>query len=346
MGAFLTSGTMAVYADEQEQAGLKAEKATDLIFELASKQSSELANEPAIGQTLEPVNESAIGQTSEPVNEPAIEQTLEPVNELVNGQQTELADEQGDTLLTVKEIWLTGDLLNISVTDSAGEEQTLEVNLRDYAKPGDEYVTVQATDSAGHTSNAVRFKNPYYSANSKQSAENGENSDGGKNETTGTDNAKPFIPAGNGTVIDDATDGDGKEFFTVDTPDGNTFYLIVDRQRSTENVYLLDAVSENDLASLAKPGDGANAAVTETPAPAPTVTASPEPAREPEHTSVHANNSAGIIAFAVITVIVVGGIGYYFKIVRPKKNGEDEYASDGFDDDTEADLDGKDGDDE
>jgi hypothetical protein len=314
MGAFLTSGIMAVYAAEQEQAGLKAEKATELIVELASK------------------------QTLEPVNEPAIEQTLEPV--------TELANEQGDALLTVKEIWLTGDLLNISVTDSAGEDQTLEVNLRDYAKPGDEYVTVQATDSAGHTSNAVRFKNPYYSANAKQPAENGENSDGGKNETTGMDNAKPFIPAGNGTIIDDATDGDGKEFFTVDTPDGNTFYLIVDRQRSTENVYLLDAVSENDLASLAKPGDGENAAVTETPAPAQTVTASPEPAREPEHTSVPANNSAGIIAFAVITVIMVGGIGYYFKIVRPKKNGEDEYASDGFDDDTETDLDGEDGDDE
>ena len=47
----------------------------------------------------------------------------------------------------------------------------------------------------------------------------------------------------------------------------------------------------------------------------------------------------------MVTLIVVGGIAYYFKIVRPKKNGADDYAADGFDDDTEADLGGEDGED-
>ena len=254
------------------------------------------------------------------------------------------AAEQGEALLTVKEVWLTGDMLNISVTDSLGEEQTLELNLRDYARPGDEYVTVQATDSAGHTSNAIQFKNPYYTASAEPPA-----GDGGTAETPGgtppesaiPDGSKPFTPDGSGTVVDNATDSDGKEFFTVETPDGNTFYLIVDRRRSTDNVYLLDAVSEDDLASLAKPGDGKTPAVAPaTPAPPTAVTPDPVPAVPTPEPVPEKNNNAGVVAFAVMTIFAVGGIGYYFKIVRPKKNGgeDDDYVTEDFDNDTEADL--------
>ena len=32
--------------------------------------------------------------------------------------------------------------------------------------------------------------------------------------------SNPFTPAGTGTVVDNATDGDGKEFFTVVTAEG------------------------------------------------------------------------------------------------------------------------------
>jgi hypothetical protein len=65
--------------------------------------------------------------------------------------------------LSVDEVWLTGDTLHITVSDkNGGESQTLELNLSDYAKPGDEYVTIQATDKDGRTSNSIQFKNPYY----------------------------------------------------------------------------------------------------------------------------------------------------------------------------------------
>jgi hypothetical protein len=269
-------------------------------------------------------------------------------------QSPEPAAEQGEALLTVKEVWLTGDILNISVTDNLGAEQILELNLRDYARPGDEYVTVQATDSAGHTSNSIQFKNPYYTASAEPPA-----GDGGTAETPSDtppesaipDGPKPFTPGGSGTVIDNATDDDGKEFFTVDTPDGNTFYLIVDRRRSTDNVYLLDAVSEDDLASLAKPGDGKTPAVTPaTPVPPAVATPGPAPAAPtPESVPVpEKDNNGGIIAFVVITILAVGGAGYYFKIVRPKKNGgeDDDYVTEDFDNDTEADLgSGEDGED-
>ena len=54
-------------------------------------------------------------------------------------------------------------------------------------------------------------------------------------ETEEETTAKPFTPEGTGTVVDNATDGDGKEFFTITTPSENVFYLIIDRQRDGQN---------------------------------------------------------------------------------------------------------------
>ena len=51
---------------------------------------------------------------------------------------------------------------------------------------------------------------------------------------------KPFTPEGTGTVVDNATDEDGKEFFTITTPSENVFYLVIDRQRTDNNVYFLN----------------------------------------------------------------------------------------------------------
>ena len=53
----------------------------------------------------------------------------------------------------------------------------------------------------------------------------------------------PFTPDGQGTMVDNATDQDGKEFFTIMAADESVFYLVIDRQRETENVYFLNAVT-------------------------------------------------------------------------------------------------------
>ena len=58
-------------------------------------------------------------------------------------------------------------------------------------------------------------------------------------------------PSGTGTVVEQ-TDEDGKEFYTIMTADENVFYLVIDRQRKTENVYFLNAVTEADLLPLAE----------------------------------------------------------------------------------------------
>ena len=48
----------------------------------------------------------------------------------------------------------------------------------------------------------------------------------------------PFTIAGNGEVEDDIVDDPSKEFFTVKTKGGNTFFLVIDRARNSENVYI------------------------------------------------------------------------------------------------------------
>jgi hypothetical protein len=108
------------------------------------------------------------------------------------------------------------------------------------------------------------------------------------------------------------------------------FYLIVDRERTTDNVYLLNPVTEDDLMSLAKPGSGSESAIPAAVIP-PAVTATPEPTPEPAPTAEKSGGSGGTIAFVVIAVIAVGGAGYYFKIVRPKQRGAFE-DDDGYDD--------------
>ena len=62
---------------------------------------------------------------------------------------------------------------------------------------------------------------------------------------------RPFTPSGTGTIIDNATDDDGKEFYTIMTEDDSVFFLIIDRHRATDNVYFLNFVTEQDLISLA-----------------------------------------------------------------------------------------------
>ena len=263
--------------------------------------------------------------------------------------------------LSVEDVWLTGDTLHISVMDEdSGEKQTLELNLSDYAKFSDEYVTVQATDSTGRISNTLQFKNPYYQPSDDKNDSSDTDNSSDVSAPDNTDNAvdsaisdggNPFTPDGTGTVIDNATDGDGKEFFTVETPDGNVFYLIVDRERTSENVYLLNAVTENDLASLAKPGDGMTQIAVVTPEQPPVNTAPPEPDEQPPIAPPveEKNGDTGTIVFIVIAVAVVGGAGYYIKIVRPKQNGgADSYDDEPEDyDDEEYDLDNsEEGDDE
>lgn len=156
---------------------------------------------------------------------------------------------------------------------------------------------------------------------------------------------KPLTPDGTGTVIDNVTNKDGKEFFTVTTPSKHVFYLIIDRQKSAENVYFLDAVTDKDLLALAKSDNedvsGSSSSKT---ASAPETSSAPT-ASTPTVSFVSRpekqNNSAGIAAVAVLAAVLVGTAVWFFKFRKPGKKDKnrpdpDDYDyTDGGDDESE-----------
>lgn len=151
-------------------------------------------------------------------------------------------------------------------------------------------------------------------------------------------------------MVDNVTDTDGKEFFTISSVDGNEFFLVVDRQRNSENVYFLNAVTEEDLMSLAKQngrgiaGGGNGTSAIPTPTPPITdknnqssgnesITSAPDQNTD-EHQSAASKIVSNLLMMGGI-VIVVGGIAYYLKVIKPRKDSnygsyddEDPYASD------------------
>ena len=87
------------------------------------------------------------------------------------------------------------------------------------------------------------------------------------------ENGKPpfaFTPDGNLTLIDDflqieaPTTEDSarieKQFITVQSKNGNTFYIVIDRNGDNENVYFLNLVDEADIMALMEDENGETAA--------------------------------------------------------------------------------------
>ena len=173
-------------------------------------------------------------------------------------------------------------------------------------------------------------------------------------ETTVTESAveesNSLTPDGTGTVVDNVTSEDAKQFYTITTPAGNIFYLIIDLERDSNNVYFLDAVTEKDLLALAEQSGDTVENVSAIPDnTTPTVT-EPDPEdeapTEPETTETDGGNGGVIIV--VLIALAAGGAGYYFKIYRPKQQAntgadyeareeyeeyEDTYGEDAEDDD-------------
>ena len=155
--------------------------------------------------------------------------------------------------------------------------------------------------------------------------------------------AVPLTPEGNLTIVDDleGEQAEDKQFITVKTKAGNTFYLIIDRAGKENNVYFLNLVDEADLRALMEedgnleplPGEGAVPTVPE-PEPEPT----PEPETEVEEPEpAESMNPTPIIL--VILILLGGGGLWYFKLRKPKPSVKgitklDEYS---FDDDDDYD---------
>ena len=265
---------------------------------------------------------------------------------------------------------------------------TLEVPLKDLGTA--EKISVQAADRAGNKSQTAQVTNPNYQApsgsvdsdaavqkpvaitpvktpdtaftpsTSSPAASTTTPLDGTNSAVTDPNDeavANSFTPDGQGTVVDNVTDADSKEFFTFTTPGENTFYLVIDRDRESENVYFLNAVTESDLYALAeKDEEQETPDVSAIPDPEPVcncvdkcvsgavntecpvcdlslddcagkaAAADMEADQEPDQPEDGGN---GTIILVVIAALAVGGVGYYLKIYKPKHDLD---AAEDFDD--------------
>ncbi|MBD5473008.1 MAG: DUF4366 domain-containing protein [Lachnospiraceae bacterium] len=134
----------------------------------------------------------------------------------------------------------------------------------------------------------------------------------------------PFSVAGNGELLDDITDDETKQFLTVQTKNGNTFFMVIDRSRNSENVYMLSLIDEYDLAEFieeekTEPVEEKPAVIVEEPQPEPV---QKEPQQE--------KGGMGMGALLTIILLGAGGVGgyYYFKILKPKREEEEAESED------------------
>lgn len=145
-------------------------------------------------------------------------------------------------------------------------------------------------------------------------------------ETPEETEVTPFSVAGNGQLLDDISDDETKQFLTVQTKNGNTFFMVIDRSRNSENVYMLSLIDENDLAEFIgeeeqEPAEEKPAAIVEEPQKEP-VQEQPRP--EPE------KGGMGMGALFTMILLGAGSIGgyYYFKIWKPKREEEEAESED------------------
>ena len=142
-----------------------------------------------------------------------------------------------------------------------------------------------------------------------------------------------FTEPGNGEVQDDIQNGSSKEFLTITTKNNNTFYLVIDRSSTSQNVYLLSQVDENDLKEFVDQGKGT---ATVTPTPQVVIdenkierTDKKEEAAKTEKEKMPQTNMGAMVA---ILILALGGVAayYYFKIYKPKKEEEEDFEEEGL----------------
>lgn len=194
-------------------------------------------------------------------------------------------------------------------------------------------------------------------------------SDSTSNTATVTTDAQatassPLTPDGNLELVDDVTqESDGKQFITVQSKNDNTFYIVIDRDKDTDNVYFMNLVDEADLMALMEDGEVTVKCTCKTRCEAGDVDttcpvcknnmvectgveeekeaeATTEPTSEDTEKTESKGSSAPILLVLLIVGLGAGGAVYYLKFKKPKTDTKGPVDLDDYDfgDDDEDDT--------
>lgn len=145
-------------------------------------------------------------------------------------------------------------------------------------------------------------------------------------EENTTEEEAPFSVPGNGQVQDDITNSKNKEFLTITTKNNNTFYLVIDRSATTDNVYMLSQIDENDLKEFLEEDQTTSSVVDVTPNIVIDENTNTDQNNQTETEAPEkeesSSNLGALIAIFAAAVLGVGGYGY-MKFIKPKKDEDD-----------------------
>lgn len=168
--------------------------------------------------------------------------------------------------------------------------------------------------------------------------------------------SEALTPDGNLSLIDDIQQVESyasdeselkdKQFITVQSKNGNYFYIVIDRSGDTENVYFLNLVDEADLMALMEDADGDSGLVctckdkcaagdVDTNCPvcknnmsecagkeAAATTPEPDSTTDPDTDlatdSEKSGNNSGLLLIVLVLALAGGGAVYYFKFRKNK----------------------------
>ena len=290
--------------------------------------------------------------------------------------------------LQINASWGGGDIINLDIIDlDTMERQQVAIRLSDFIHEDENarYILLQAMDLLGERqSGVIQIENPLFDPSRPPASQTGQTvGDSGssvgvdelpeniQNIVTEANQSTPppqtLTPDGTGTVVDNIMTVNNIEFFTVTTDNGSDFFLVVDRQRTSNNVYLLNTVTEADLMALAEARgetlspSSPNAPSTQPsePAPAPTLDEILQAIQEaaaaeqnqgesdttpsPPSQQGGSSNSGIIILMVMLLALVVGGIAAW-KLLLPKLLNATKSKQGDIEDDEDYDNDFDDGD--
>ena len=154
------------------------------------------------------------------------------------------------------------------------------------------------------------------------------------------------LPVGNGTLLEDVSnDVVDRQFITIQSKNGNTFYIIIDKDnKGNENVYFMNLVDEYDLLAFSEDfpeevkseldvtDEGKTPAQTDE-SGNPIEDTNSDGEKVDDKATEPQNGGNSLLIPLLLLLAGGGGAFYYFKVYKPKQNNKPKKAT--YDEDEE-----------